>query len=179
MSSWIGKTGHLCTCFFFSFTTRIAYWCTESSCVARRCTVNKKNPRNKIWKLLMQQIRTVLPIGARCISISLRYTETNSNVRRTSIICLVFPIYKDIAQRLCFTWQKRKYIENKDDSKIKKTCFRWGIFLISLLYLTITAITENMVLNRSYYYYGIAKTWTRNAKLRSGKAVSHRQITYI
>ncbi len=77
----------------------------------------KKNPRNKIWKLLTQQIRTVLSIGARCFSISLHYIETKSNVKR--IICWVFPIYVDIAQRLCSTWQKRKYIENKDDSKIK------------------------------------------------------------
>jgi hypothetical protein len=63
----IGKTRQLGTWFFFSFTTRIAYWRTESVRVLRQCATNCK----KSWKLKTRQYCCALPNGARCIVASI------------------------------------------------------------------------------------------------------------
>ncbi len=50
------------TWFYFSFTTRIAFDAPNHPGLQGDPKWTEKNPRNKIWKLLMQQIRNMLPM---------------------------------------------------------------------------------------------------------------------
>jgi hypothetical protein len=63
--------------FFFSFTTRIAYCRTKSSCVTRRCAVNRKKIREiKFENYRCSKFGSCCLLAARCISISLQHTES-------------------------------------------------------------------------------------------------------
>ncbi len=128
ISKWIGKTRQLGAYFFFSFVTRTAYWRTESSCVIRRCAVNrKKNREIKFGNyrrckfgphcLLAQQASLRQYIGTAQVYQSLILQQIS-----WTLLCRVLPIRQDITCTywFCFTEAETEMHKIKDDSKINR-----------------------------------------------------------
>jgi hypothetical protein len=84
----------------------------------------KKNLRNKIWKLKTLQIWTPLPIGATGIVASLYWRSVGIPILNSSDflnpLCRVSPIRQDITYWFCFTGAETEKHKIKDNSRINR-----------------------------------------------------------